>query len=199
MELTIPFEMGFKVAHQRKESKYLDLLHEAEKVGYTSCLITMETGSHSLPHIQGFKKLQHHLQIPNKKIHSMLETASRAAIMGLHKIWCTWIKLFSEHFQHLIIKFSLTYYLVIPFIYINTFVVGTKLVLYSSSVENFGNVILAHPSLIVYRTCNHIYAAKQWSIFPRERERVREWERERERERERESITKDRYTTPFPQ
>ena len=77
MEFTIPFKTGFEAAQQRKQSKYLDLLHEAEKTGYTSCLITLEMGSHGLPHMQGFKKLQHQLQIPNKEIHSMLVMAFR--------------------------------------------------------------------------------------------------------------------------
>lgn len=77
MELTIPFEIGFEAAEQRKESKYLGILLEANKVGYTSCIITPEMGSSGLPHTQGFKKLQHQLQTPRKlkDIHSMLVTA----------------------------------------------------------------------------------------------------------------------------
>ena len=79
LELTVPFETGFEAAQQRKEGKYLELLHEAGKAGYKGCLITLEMGSHGLPHMQGFKKLQDQLLIPRKEIHSMLVMASRAA------------------------------------------------------------------------------------------------------------------------
>ena len=39
IELTILFETGltFEAAQQRKENKYLDILLEDKKVGYTSC------------------------------------------------------------------------------------------------------------------------------------------------------------------
>ena len=61
VELTVPFEMGFKDAAERKEASYEDLVYRAKQAGYDSHLITIEVGSQGVPHTAGFCRLKQEL------------------------------------------------------------------------------------------------------------------------------------------
>ena len=82
MELTIPFETGFEAVQKRKENRSLDILKDGKKAGYTSSIITLDMGSRGLPHMQGFKKLQHQLQISKKDIHSSVKCQLMDYVFG---------------------------------------------------------------------------------------------------------------------
>ena len=46
-------ETSFNEAAERKEPKYHDLVTSAERAGYNTTLITLEMGSHRVPHQPG--------------------------------------------------------------------------------------------------------------------------------------------------
>ena len=73
----------------RKEERYRDLIKEAEEAGYRSRLITLEIRSRGLPDMGGFSKLRNELPISREALHTTLVKASRAAMIGSHRIWCS--------------------------------------------------------------------------------------------------------------
>ncbi len=58
VELTVCFETSYKAAVTRKEDRYLDLILDAKRAGYSPTQITLEMGSRGLPNMDGFQKLR---------------------------------------------------------------------------------------------------------------------------------------------
>jgi len=89
VELTVPFETGFKDAAERKEASYEDLVYRAKQAGYDSHLITIEVGSRGVPHMAGFCRLKQELGLTRTELSSLLSRISHRAIEGSFGIWCS--------------------------------------------------------------------------------------------------------------
>lgn len=89
VELTVPFETGFKDAAERKEASYEDLVYRAKQAGYDSHLITIEVGSRGVPHMAGFCRLKQELGLTRTELSSLLSRVSHKAIEGSFGIWCS--------------------------------------------------------------------------------------------------------------
>ena len=89
-ELTVRFETSFEAAAERRnETKYHDLVTSAERAGYNTTLITLEMGSHGVPHPPGFTQLAHELAMSRTELSKLLHQTSQAAITGSYQISCT--------------------------------------------------------------------------------------------------------------
>ena len=88
VELTIPFETTILLddAAERKETKYEDLIQNAQQTGYTTTLTTIEVGACGVPHMPGFQTLKQDLQLTITEFISLLHQVSQRAIDGSFEI-----------------------------------------------------------------------------------------------------------------
>ena len=82
VELTVPFETGFKDAAE-------ELVRRAKQAGYNSHLITIEVPSRGVPHMAGFCRLKQELGLTRTELSSLLSRVSHKAIEGSFGIWCS--------------------------------------------------------------------------------------------------------------
>ncbi len=137
----------------RKEDRYLDLISDAKRAGYSPTLITLDMGSRGLPNMDGFQKLRDTLRLQTPVFNNLLLNASQQAVLGSHKsgVQGTTPTTSTERFVHVMcssVYVCMYYYLILrgqgPSYY----------VLYSFYVGNFGNPPLVNPPLIVlYHVC----------------------------------------------
>ncbi len=89
VELTVCFETSYEAAVERKEDRYRDLTSDAKRAGYSLTLITLEMGSRGLPNMVGFQKLRETLKLRTPEFTKLLLDASKQAILGSYKVWCS--------------------------------------------------------------------------------------------------------------
>ena len=89
VELTVCFETNYVDAAERKTTKYADLVRQARSNGYRATLITLQVGSRGVPHYESFVALARVLDMPKKVLISLITSATKAAIQGSFKIWCS--------------------------------------------------------------------------------------------------------------
>ena len=87
IELTVPFESKFKKAHNRRQTKYHEVLEDIKGNSFDADLITIEVGSGGLICPDGFDQLKDTLLISRRQMEKLLVKVSVAAITGPFKIW----------------------------------------------------------------------------------------------------------------
>ena len=76
-------------AHQLKMAKYEDLVGEVRRQGYQAECIALEVGSRGLLIESELSQLRNAPNAPAKSTTELAFSASRSAILGSFKIWCS--------------------------------------------------------------------------------------------------------------
>jgi len=72
-------------AVERKTSKYIDLQESTVSVGYRVSLLTIEVGSHELPHTSSFTEMMQYLVL-TKRTQKLMTNSAKEAINGSYLI-----------------------------------------------------------------------------------------------------------------
>ena len=90
MELTICFETNYSKAHDRKTTRYSDLMDQIETTLYDGTLLTLEVGSRGFLSLPSFITIKQQLLVCEKKQwDAFLLDVVRTVITGSHKVWVT--------------------------------------------------------------------------------------------------------------
>ena len=87
IELTVCYELSFQKAQERKESKYFDLVEEAESNHYKADLITLQVGSRGIIDSNSFLPLRNYAKVKPTVWKEFLRVIAATVIMGSFKIW----------------------------------------------------------------------------------------------------------------
>ena len=87
IELTVCYELSFQKAQERKESKYFDLVEEAESNHYKADLITLQVGSRGIIDSNSFLPLRNYARVKPSVWKEFLRVIAATVIMGSFKIW----------------------------------------------------------------------------------------------------------------
>ena len=89
LELTVSLETVMDQAHERKITKYYELMGRVRLAGYAAEFIALEVGSWGLVCIDKLQPLRESLHTFEKAITNLALSLSRCAILDSFKIWCT--------------------------------------------------------------------------------------------------------------